>query len=394
MTIQANANGVATGRFTIPANIPSGTKSVAFNGSGGSRGDTVYTGSGTITTRQVSRVITTIVGSDPLAQTFTLDAPRQVAAVELCFTKGGASQVWVQIRETQTGLPNQEILAQTNLDANQINITGATRFSFPPVHLNAGQEYAIVVLTDDPDFEVAVAELGKFDQQQGWVTSQPYQVGVLLSSSNAQTWTPHQNMDLAFELLAARFTSTASQIPLGSANVDDVTDLVMLAAIERTVADSDIQITATTADNTVYRLQEDQPLNLPSRLSGELTLNAELRGTEQFSPVIYPGIQLAKGQLVETANYISRAFPSGDDSTVKVTFEGTVPGQAKVDVFAEIDGVWQAVDFVSSSPVESGWLEMNYQLENISTASVRVKLELSGNALDRPRVRRLRAITI
>lgn len=394
MTIKANAQGVANGHFTIPANIPAGTKSVVFNGSGGSRGETRYTGSGTIVTRQLGRVITITRGFDPLAQTFTLDAARQIAGVDVCFTHIGSSDVRVQIRETQTGLPNQEVLAEASLGATQVTLDGSTRFEFAPVFLNAAQEYAIVILTDDPDYQVAVAELGKFDQQQGWVTSQPYQVGVLLSSSNAQTWTPHQNVDLAFQLLAARFTATTHQIPLGNATVSQTSDLLLLAGIERTVADSDIQITATTQDGDVYRLQEDRPLNLSTRLTGALTLNAELRGNEQFSPVLYPGVQLAKGQLVETADYISRAFPSGNDSTVKVTFEAVIPGQARVDVFVEIDDQWQALEFADSTPVEGGWQELGYKLENISTATVRVKLVLTGSAQSRPRVRQLRAITI
>ena len=251
-----------------------------------------------------------------------------------------------------------------------------------------------MVLTDDADHEVAIAELGKFDQTQGWVTSQPYQVGVLLSSSNAQTWTPHQNMDLTFKLLAAKFTATSETIPLGSVNADQASDLLLLAGIERTEADSDIQVTATTDDGTIYRLQEERPLNLPTRLAGSLHLSAEFSGNEQISPLLYPGIQLAMGNLVETADYISRAFQSGDDSTVKVTFEGIVPGQSKVDVFVEINGQWQTLDFIGSSSVGEGWQEMNYQLEDISTPSVRVKLELSGTAQDRPRVRQLRAITI
>ena len=101
MAIQANADGVVSGRFTVPANIPAGTKSVIANGTGGSRGETQYTGSGTITTQFLRRVITITRGFDPLAQTFTLDSARQVAGVELYFTKLGTTPVRVQIRETQ-----------------------------------------------------------------------------------------------------------------------------------------------------------------------------------------------------------------------------------------------------------------------------------------------------
>ena len=100
MTIQANANGVISGRFTIPANIPAGTKSVVMRGVGGSFGETRYTGNGTIITNELTRVITRIRGYDPLAQTFTLDVPHQVAGVDLWFTTIGEKDVRVQLRET------------------------------------------------------------------------------------------------------------------------------------------------------------------------------------------------------------------------------------------------------------------------------------------------------
>lgn len=59
--------------------------------------------------------------------------------------------------------------------------------------LQAKREYAVVVLCDDATTALYVAELGKQDPTRGYVTSQPYQVGVLLSSSNASTWTAHQD---------------------------------------------------------------------------------------------------------------------------------------------------------------------------------------------------------
>lgn len=394
MTIQANANGVLTGRFTIPNNIPSGTKSVNFNGSGGSRGEALYTGSGTIITRNLRRVITIRRGTDPLAQTFTLDSARQIAGVELYFTHKGSKAARVQIRETQNGVPSQEILSETSLGADQINLNAATVFEFAPVHLEAGREYAIVVLTDDAEHQVAIAELGKFDQQHGWVTSQPYQVGVLLSSSNAQTWTPHQNMDMTFKLLAARYTTTSHQIDLGSCNVDNVSDLLLLAGIERNVAGADVQVTATASGGEQYVLLEDTPLNLSQRLSGNVSLSAQLTGSTQFSPVLHPGIQLAKGQLTQSADYVSRAFPAGDNTTVKVTFEAVIPGSAKVDVFVEVDGNWQALNHVSTAAAQNPWQELSYSLENITSSSIRVKLVLTGDAQNRPRIRQLRALTI
>ncbi len=394
MTLQADANGQIKGRFIIPSNIPSGTKSVNFNGSGGSSGQALYTGSGTVISRNLRRVITIMRGTDPLAQTFSLDSARQIAAVEVYFTVLGSKSVTLQIRQTQTGMPSQQVLAEATLSASQLSTTAATRFEFAPLHLEAATEYAIVILTDDAEHQLAVAELGQFDQQQGWVTAQPYQVGVLLSSSNAQTWTAHQNIDLTFNLLAAKYTSNSHQLALGQIDASNMTDLLMLAGVERHVADSDVQFCATTADGQQYQLQEDIPLNLATALTGPLNVSAELTGNEQFSPLLYPGIQLAKGQLNQTADYVTRAFNAGADSTLKVTFEAIVPGSAAISVLAEIDGVWQPLELQSATTVQSPWQELSYRLDNIQSASLRVKLILSGNAQNRPKVRQLRAITI
>ena len=88
--IKANQQGEVTGRFTIPSNIPAGRKRVEFTGAGKSNGSAVYTGSGTIrveTMRQVNTLITQRY--DPLAQTFTLEQNRFIAAVDLWFKAKG-----------------------------------------------------------------------------------------------------------------------------------------------------------------------------------------------------------------------------------------------------------------------------------------------------------------
>lgn len=95
----------------------------------------------------------------------------------------------MQIRETAVGMPSQTVIAESYIEPKDIKIDGtATRIEWSPVFCHAGEEYAIVLLTDDADTAVKIAELGKYDAVNSrWVTSQPYQVGVLLSSSNAST---------------------------------------------------------------------------------------------------------------------------------------------------------------------------------------------------------------
>ena len=220
MTLTANQNGQITGNFLIPANIPAGSKRVTFLGDQGSFGEGRFVGEGVIVTRIMRQVnVITRAFVDPLAQTFRLEQGRHVTGLDLAFKVKGSSSnpVYVEIRETTTGLPNSTMVCEGVIQGSDIATTGWTKCTFTrPVYLEAGTEYAIVLLTDDPNHAVAIAEGGKFDSvNQRWVTSQPYTVGVFLVSSNASTWTPVQEADLTFRLYGASFTSTTRTVALG-----------------------------------------------------------------------------------------------------------------------------------------------------------------------------------
>lgn len=228
MPLTANGAGQISGNFTIPANVPVGTKRVRFVGSQGSFGATRFVGEGTIVTRtqrQINTIETRLF--DPLAQTFRLDQSRHVTAVSLRFTAKGAdaNKVVVEIRETELGIPNGVTLAEGVLQGSAITLNAWNKIGLTrPVFLQAGVEYSIVVLTDDPVHAVALAELGKFDSAANqFVTSQPYTIGTLLKSSNASTWTPQQEADLTFRIHAASFTSTTRTVPLGPLRIGTAT---------------------------------------------------------------------------------------------------------------------------------------------------------------------------
>lgn len=107
MTLTANADGVLRGRFTIPADVPAGAKTVAFRGAekGGSRASAIFVGQGDLTVQNVRQVNTvTNYWADPLAQSFVLEADRQVCGVDLWFTASGGP-ARVQIRDVANGFP-------------------------------------------------------------------------------------------------------------------------------------------------------------------------------------------------------------------------------------------------------------------------------------------------
>lgn len=283
MTISATAAGVVTGTFTIPPSVPAGVKTVAFDGAGGSHGSAVFTGQGQLTV-QTLRSVTTVTYHryDPLAQTFTLEKTTQLAGVDLWFT-AKSGDVRVQLRETGNGFPTRTILAEAFVSATDIVVTGGghTRILFPaPVNLSANTEYAFVVLCDDAETSLAVAEMGKFDAiAQKWVSSQPYTVGVLLSSSNASTWTAHQDRDLAFRLLGAVFTESGERaIDLGQVTVAGATDMMLMALAEIPSAQSRVVYEMSLPDASTMTVSEGQPVRFGMPVSGKVGVRARLAG--------------------------------------------------------------------------------------------------------------------
>ena len=396
MPIEANNEGVAEGYLVVPEGIPAGTVQVTAEGNQGSRGTATYTSSGTITTEQRRQVTTVYRNYDSLSQTFTLEEGRHIAGVDLWFRAKGASRVIVQIRETTVGFPNKNVIAQASLMPGQINVNGTeTRVLFRPIWLEANTEYALVILTDDPTAALAVCELGKYDSIHGtYVTKQAYQAGVLLSSSNASTWTAHQDIDLAFRLLACRFTETNYEINLGTATANNNTDIVVRGNVERVATGTDVEFSLTDTGGRTNTLTEDMPVSLKETLNGDLSFKVKLKGTRTQSPVLYQGVQLLLGTQDATADYVTRSIPAGTNTTVRIVFEAYTPGNSNVKVYyQQLDTSWSLIPLTEGAPIGNGVEERTHVLENYNQSTVKIKLTLEGSALYRPFVKNLRVTT-
>lgn len=404
MAIQANAQGVVSGKFTIPANVPAGSKRVSFAGAGGSKGDAVFAGSGTIT-NQVLRQVTTQTSVfwwasvDPLAQTFTINESVQIAAVDLWFAAVGTSKVTVQIRETSNGVPTREVVGEAILTPDQINTTTHTRVNLRyPVQLLANAEYSVVVMSNDAVTELRMAELGKFDTANSrWVTSQPYQVGVLLSSSNNSTWTAHQDRDLTFRLHKAVFSETNKSVALGSVAVTAATDLMLISTEVLPSSSTRIEYELTLPDSSKVTVSSGQPVRLAAAITGNVAVSAKLYGSAGAAPILFPGLQLVVGKVATSGSYVSRAIKAGSNVRVKVIFEAYIPGGAAIAVsYKGIDptDTWATVPFVGSTATDNGFYELTHEITGVTETMVQIKLDLTGTTAARPRVKNLRFMTI
>jgi hypothetical protein len=400
MTLVANSSGVVNGKFTIPAGVLAGSKLVEFTGSGGSFGSANFVGQGTLRTDTKGTVTTTTVHNryyDPLAQTFTLATREQIGGVELFVTQIGTTPFVVQIRETEVGMPTRTVIAETrkqpaNLLAGQWN-----RFEFAtPVTLLPDVEYAVVVMCNDAVGEVAISELGKWDAtSQSWVTSQPYNVGVLLSSSNASTWTPHQDRDLTFRLLGARYTQAQREIDLGHVAVSNATDLLIVSTVDQPDVQANAQLELTMPDSSKVAVAGGQVVRLSNPVTGNVGVKAKLSAINGASASLMPGTQIIAGSLQASADYVTRAFDAdAAGADIRIIFNAILPSGSGVQVFVsgvDAGDAWLPVTQNGSAlPLGDGVYEYQYLYTDLEEARVRVKLVLSGTAAARPYVANLR----
>lgn len=169
------------------------------------------------------------VHKDPIAQSFLIDdiqSPSGVflSSVELYFeTKSETLPVNVAIVTMENGFPSQNIVPFSEVtltpytvvdgiySTNEIvktssNASIPTKFEFSdPVYLNPGNEYALVITSNDSAYRAFVSSVGGNNIPNGRrINKNPYS-GVMFMSANASTWTADQNRDIKFTLNRAVF---------------------------------------------------------------------------------------------------------------------------------------------------------------------------------------------
>lgn len=175
---------------------------------------------------------------DPVAQTFFTPDPKSlkqnygifISSIDLFFsakpkasdeadgTDGVQFPISCRIVTTLNGFPSETVIASATVEWKDVVTSAipdandpatATKFRFSdPVYLLPDTEYAMIVQSESPDYEVYISELGKTiigTNPPRRVSEQPY-VGSFFRSQNASTWTPYQNQDLMFILNKCNFT--------------------------------------------------------------------------------------------------------------------------------------------------------------------------------------------
>lgn len=275
----------------------------------------------------------------PMAQSFKVGEGRDLIAIKVDLNKGsGTEDVVIQVREMDNGVPSHEkILAEGRVLAANIAALGTyTRFNIhPPVALLNDREYCFGLITNNVDYTVAVAELGGTDVISGDIVAKQPNAGVLLTSSNGSSWTPEQNKDLKFQLVAATYADTTTEIDLGVMAGTNISDFMLLARTEISDKDSQISFIVTDPDDAQYTVDKDQKIILSERKTGDFRVTAILKGSTKHSPILMPNVEIVLANIQASGIHYSKKFKCPDSFSAKVIIDARVVASGSYTVRIE-----------------------------------------------------------
>lgn len=415
--LTANSGGIVTGSFTIPNNVAAGVKQLVATGASGSVCRAAFTGQGRIETLQ-RQLITTVQRfqvvtpprlerregnsgrADPQAQSFSLTEGRHISQLDLRFCQIGnrANPVIVEFVTVENGFPTTEVIAQTEISMANVVVNQWTTFNFPvPFYLPPGQLFAFVIKSNDAVHAISAAERGNFDAiKQRWIAAQPYTIGTRFSSSNAVSWTAHQDSDLTFRLKCATFSPATKIINLGTFAVTDCSDIIVRGDIFLPEDSCKVTFEVDFGTEPTIRIAPDQVYERTSFFTGAVKIRAVLTGNARVSPVVDKDLLAIFGTMQDTGEYISRAFDIGTAVDVTAFMSTKLPVGSSLSVYVDASNdAWTALTQTTATIIDGGFTEREYH-KNPYTAALggRIRLVLTGSPAARPTVADLRAFTV
>jgi len=360
--------------------------------------------------RNVRRGGNTGDGRDPLAQTFTTPPYDQMilSSIDLYFhSKDDNEPVLIQLRDTLNGYPASGILTWKELNPGSINTSSdgslATNFSFrDPVVLQPDTEYAIVVYSRSPNYNIFFGELGEVDLSTGVrVTSNPFS-GVYFRSANASAWQANGYKDMKFRLYRANFD------PQALVNWNNVTGLDAgwiaphITKVEPidTRIDWRYSIDAASLFSNLIAL-DDVNFNTPTT---QFQLQAKMVSEDEFlSPIIHKD----KIGIIEILSRLEGNYFSNDitlDTTAQfcdLYLDEYIPTTTQIKVYWSTDGghTWNLFALDPTTPERTldseDYTERHYfaELGGIAGTGMKIRIEMkSTNQARTPKAQNLRAI--
>ena len=255
-------------------------------------------------------------------------------------------------------------------------------------------QYCVVILTDSPNISLGIAQLGERDiREDKYILSNPYSTGVLFSSSNATTWTAHQDKDLKFNLYRANYSSTGS-IVFNNVSLNSI-DRFMLA-LEHIVpigCKAEFSVSINNGSYHPYTPWVDYSLSLNATVAA---IKVNMSSTGYLSPVISsvsPKVFGSKNKL--QAVYISKNIVMDTPfNSIKVYFDAFRKQGTEYEVYYATDtqgSAWKKMTLTSTKILSESFQQNYYEVSLDSPVTdYRVKVVMkTTNSYIRPTVKRL-----
>jgi len=337
------------------------------------------------------------VRNDPLAQTFSFTEDKVVSGVGLYFTaKDPSIPVTVQIRGVTTGLPNGVIFAEKVLAPGDVSLNVETKVVFAnPFYAQAGTSYAVVLLTNSSNYRMRVATLGQLGQN-GVITRQTYAAGVLLESSNAETWTPLNGSDLTMKIYGYDFQPSGevrfqpiTGVQFSDLNLDEYSSVPQGTGIAW-----EYSTDGGVLWDAIVPAEEERLPNLASQVLVRALFSSN---AANISPaLIYKDVNLIGYLNNPTGTYLNREneLTQGVSST-KIYTQMNIPSGTTINWFASNNGgaTWEAMSILTTRKIDQEWTEytLTRTFSDPNGNKVRYKAEMTGNNLVYPRIHTLGA---
>lgn len=407
-TVKADSTGSFHAKFKIPEKVLTGIREIRMESSTKvdgyeSSAFALYQASGTsrtiqrtvttLTTVLLNRVttITTTNYIDPVGQTFVLDRMTIISGIDLYFESKpeGRTPVTCEIREVLNGNITSTVYGHKTLSATEVQVSSdstiATRFTFDdPVLLEENKEYAFVVRSTSDRYRVWVADLGGSDILTGeTVLSNPYLIGVMLSSSNNSSWTAHQTTDIKFRLIEDTY-SNSSEIVFNEITGSKEFSRISLLADSVVPNGTSISWYYSLDAGTTYT--EIAPYNIAilDQMKSSIVLKAILKKStsSNLSPIIAIDSVGATLSSYDTEGYyITRNITGLDEYTnVDVVLDTHIPSSTTLEVYVSTGGelVKANLDSTSSRNLNYGWREQTYKVKVPKATQCRVFIKLAS----------------
>ncbi|AXQ67771.1 hypothetical protein KIOSHI_111 [Bacillus phage Kioshi] len=418
-TVKSDAQGVATGSFMIPTGVRTGTREATLQNAN-NQATATFTAQGTakITTDTITKTRVTFNLYDPLAQSFAFPQARVVSSVGVYFgSKSTKDNVIMQVRGlSEGGLPNRTIYAERVLTPDMVKVSSdasvETKIRLDdPLMVKPGESYCIVFITDSADYTMWCATMGQksMGANPQTVTSNPYVNGVLFSSSNAVSWTVHQETDMKFNVYTAEFEEEGIIEFDTMKNIDSNGILLMASYLtpENTGCVWEVKI-INAADVGAISIDSVPWLPLINYAGietpfvvGLAKLRARFKSNRYFSPMLVLDDLLFVNFVSATkGEYVSKTVDQSTSpfNTVTVSFDAATPAGSRVKAYYSLDkgATWIQCTKVTTAPRTAEFTRYTYVEKTAvgNQISVKYKLVLEGdNRFVRPRVRQLTGLT-